>query len=404
MKKFFFFAALAAVLTTACNKNGSFTGIPDRTAEVSFSLSTAALGTRAAPVEADEVRVNTVDAFVFNETGDLDAYGHFTGEDFTTDATTQVTSLKDGKKLSCTTGSGKKIWIVINGNDANVTNGYSGGVTTEASLKSQVFLLTQNARTTGNTLTLDNFQMIGSATAALHPGDNTVSVEVSRPVARVWIKKITKDFTSPAQAGALTVKNIYMSNVVGSCLYDGTTQIGANNLWFNKYDNGAAGPSVAIDQEGNPWLNRGLSPAVSIAEGASKTTEIESTFYVMPNNVPWGTGTPAVFGPTGGAAWSPRHTRLVIETEYAGTTYYYGIPIADNGTKGYPIGKDGDDGSTYSGLNANYSYEIDELVLTRLGSTSPDEPVIPSMVNFSITVAGWTTKLLTAGDAQKYVI
>lgn len=402
MKKFFILAAMAATAAAACTKNGSGPDIPSGRAEVGFTISSAGIGeTRAAPVEADETRVNTVDAFVFNATGDLDAYGHYTGEDFTTSGA--VTTLHDDKKLSCTTGAGKKVWIVINGNAGNVTGGYASGIKNESDLKSQVFLLTQNV--TGETPALQNFQMIGSNTATFTPGNNSVNVEVSRVVARVWIKKIKKDFTSAAQNGPLTIKNIYMSNVVGSFQYDGTCKKAADDLWFNKYafdaNHTPYSTYVEIDQAEDLWLNRNLSPAVAINEDASKTTEIESTFYVMPNDVAWGTS--GVFGPIGGTAWSPRHTRLIIETEYAGQVYYYGIPIAENGTNGYPIGKAGDDGSNYQGLKANYSYEIDELVLTRLGSTSPDEPVIPAMVNFNITVKTWTTQFI-ATETGKYVI
>ena len=410
MKKFFFTAALAALALTACNKSGSIPETPSQKAQLGFSISTAAMGeTRAAPVGADEVQVNTVDAFIFNATGDLDAYGHYTSDDFTT--TGGITSLNNDKKLPCSTGSGKTVWIVINGDDSNVTGGYASGIKTRAELESQVFLLSQNARGSG-TKTLDNFQMIGSRTEQKFlPGDNLISVEVSRPVARVWIKKITKNFASAAQAAALTVKNIYMSNVVGSCRYDGVTKVAANDLWYNKYTPGAGGPSVTIDNAMNLWLNRNLAAAgVSIAEDASATTEVESTFYVMPNNVPWGwnddnnDSTADVFGPVGGSTWTPRHTNLVVETEYAGKTYYYCIPVAGNGAKGYPIGKDGDDGSTYEGLQANYSYEINELVLTRLGTTSPDEPVLPAMASVNITVKPWTAQIMANNSSNQYVI
>ena len=403
MKKFFLLAALAATAAAACTKNGSEAEPPSGRAEVGFTISSAAIGaTRAAPVPADEALVNTVDAFVFNATGDLDAYGHYTGTDFTT--TEGVTTLNDDQKLSCATGPGKKIWIVINGNDGNVTNGYASGIKNETDLKSQVFLLTQNAK--GATPTLDNFQMIGSAAATFVPGNNSVSVEVSRLVARVWIKKITKNFTSAAQNAALTIKNIYMSNVVGSVRYDGTCKTAANDTWFNKYAYDAKhspyATHVAVDAAENLWLNANLSPAVTIAEDASSTA-VASTFYVMPNNVAWGTG--STFGPTGGDTWSPRHTKLVVETEYEGTTYYYSLPIADNGTNGYPIGKAGDDGSTFHGLKANYSYEIEELVLTRLGSTNPDEPVVPAMANFNLSVKGWATQLMAMDtETGQYII
>ena len=124
----------------------------------------------------------------------------------------------------------------------------------------------------------------------------------------------------------------------------------------------------------------------------------------MPNDVAWGydndsnPATPAIFGPVGGDTWSPRHTKLVIETEYAGKTYYYAIPIAGNGSglTYKKLGSAEDDGTAYAGIKANYSYQIEELVLTRLGSTNPDEPTVESNVNFNITVQNWNVVLLGA--------
>ena len=125
-------------------------------------------------------------------------------------------------------------------------------------------------------------------------------------------------------------------------------------------------------------------------------------FYVMPNQVPWGVGTPAVFGPMAGTGdWSPRHTKMVLEVEYAGATYYYPIPIAKNGV--YPMGDASDDGTGYEGIVSNLSYEIDELVLTRLGSRNPDESVLPADVKFNIRVNAWTQQLIETEDG-KYVI
>ena len=426
MKKVFFILAAALTALVACNKAESSQTLADvpsgRSARVSISLAGGNV-TKALPVASDEVAIHTVDAFVFNSTADLDAYGHYTASDFTT--TAGVTTLNDGKELECTTGSGKFVYIIINGNDTNLDTGEVpyASIMNEAQLKARIFKLEDNKQ--GSPATLDNFQMIGRTTGlTFTAGDNDVDVEVVRPVARVVIKKITKKFTNAGlAAGEMKVKNIYMSNVVGKYTYgniaDGVYNLNASSLaaalpaasWHNKYDPTADPKDIDIEAGYDLWLNRGLASDVAFGAnttdplaGVSKTTDIESTFYVMPNDVAWGfdhdsnAGTADIFGPVGGDSWSARHTKLVIETEYAGKTYYYAIPIAENGIAGTfkHLGSAEDDGSAYAGIKANRSYEINELILTRLGSTNPDEPTVEAYVNFKISVQDWNVVLLGA--------
>ena len=440
MKKLFIFLTVALVGLTACNKTPE-TGpnvVSGKSARVSINLKGANLGETKAnglPVAADEVLVNTVDAFVFNSTGDLDAYGHYTASDFTTHAGTGNTTLNDGKELECTTGAGKIVYIVINGNDTNLATGEIpyANIKNEAELKARIFKLEDNFKNEGDPTPVavkKNFQMIGNtAGQSFQAGDNDVDVTVYRAAARIVIKKITKNFSSAGLQGELKIKNIYMENVVGQYGYghivDGDYKFDDTSIaaavpaakWYNKYVPAVADPvtpaTVDIQPAYNLWLNSGFTADVAIAEDASKTSEIASTFYVMPNDVPWGD---VVFGPLGGTPWSPRHTKLVVETTYGDNpaVYYYSIPIAENGGV-YPLGRGekgtsgeaghiaADDGSNYAGIKANYSYEIDELVLTRLGSTNPDEPTVEAYVNFNITVQPWTVRVLATEDG-KYVI
>lgn len=435
MKKILFYSlvAMAALSAASCNKNSNTAEpnvIAGRTARVSITLHGSTLAeTKALPVAADEALVNTVDAFVFNSTGDLDAYGHYVAADFTT--TEGVTTLNDDKKLDCTTGAGKIVYVVINGNNSNLETGEVAfaNIATEAQLKARIFKLEDNKIALGDPATdqLKNFQMIGkTADQTFNAGDNSVNVQVVRDVARVVIKKITKNFTSAGLAGDLTIKNIYMSNVVGQYgfgnIVDNDYNFNASSIaaaqpaakWHNKYVPAVADPaapaSVGVESGYNLWLNRALLADVAIAEDASKTSEIESTFYVMPNDVAWGYDhdsddqTDDIAGPFGGDSWSARHTKLVIETQYAGTTYYYVIPIAENGNGAsyVQLGSADDDGTLYRGIKANYSYEIEELELTRLGSTNPDEPTLVATVNFNITVKPWDVVLL--GADGKYTI
>lgn len=467
MKKIFIsLALLAGVALVGCNKNLEGPVVPEgRSARVSINLKGANVGATKAnglPVAADEIMVNTVDAFVFNSTGDLDAYRHYVSSEFTTSGS--VTTLNEGNELECTTGAGKIVYIVINGNDSNLDAGevVFANIKNEGELKARIFKLEDNFINEGDPTPVavkKNFQMIGkTADQTFRAGNNDVDVTVYRSVARVVIKKITKNFTSAGLQGDLKIRNIYMENVVGRYgfgnVVDGDYKFDASSIaatypaanWYYKYVPGTPAvpddpstpddesvPAVlpVVDKEGaqsayDLWLNSGFASAVTISEDDPHEADVASTFYVMPNDVPWGydfdddsdPATPAVkvFGPQGGTPWSPRHTKLVIETTYGDnpTVYYYSIPIADNGGV-YPLGRGekgtsgepgyiaADDGSGYQGIKANYSYEINELVLTRLGSTNPDEPTVDAYVNFNITVAPWTITALET-ETGKYVI
>ena len=381
MKKALFLALGAAFMAlTGCNKNAASVSIPaGQPARLSISILSDTAPTKAAPVPANEVRINTLDAFVFHATGDLDAYGHYTG-------------YSDDPKpvLDCTAGEDKHIYVLVNSGWTETD--LAGSIATEADLKGRVFQLSQNGRNG----VLDNFQMIstkvldknGNSTINLTPGTNEVQVTVSRVVSRVWIKKITRNFTSGALSKDLIVKGIYVSNATGSYGLDGSVKDGAADTWYNKYD-GTAG-TVVKDAPVAPWLDSGISP-VTLRQGGN-TTAIESTFYVMPNQTPYD-------APTGGnGAWSPRNTKLVVETEYDGRTYYYAIPVVEQDR--YPQLSDP---ASFKGIRPNYSYRIDNLELTRLGSVNPDEPVLVSNVSFEIIVDEWEEVVL-ATDNGNYVI
>lgn len=427
MKKILFYSivALVAMSAVSCNKNVS-SDAPSiqegRTAHVTFSLKAGSTVKANTSKTATEKQVNTFDAFVFNATGDLDAYGHYTTAEGDGHIGTVDTDKlgNDVKRLECTTGAGKRIYILVNYNEAAAAT-LSSAITTEAQFQALTFSLLKN-QSVDPAGTLNNFEMIGYATKDFTPGEVDVPVTVESVVARVELKKITKNFTSDALAGALTIKGVYMTNVVGEygigASYDGDVtngvyKAGSEAVWHNKYAWDSTDPyvpSVAWPYPGkidfsasaNLFL-KGVASDFTIAEDASNNTAGQGAhvFYVMPNNVPWGVGEPAAFGPVMGSSWSPRHTKLVVEVEYAGKRYYYPIPIAENGM--YPIGDAADLGAGYAGIKANRSYEIDELVLTRLGSTNPDEPVNAANVEFQITVADWE-QVLVATEEGKYVI
>lgn len=442
-KSYLFLSMMLALACVACKKNADIsnpvrpdTVVEGRTSYLSFSLS-AGKATRANTSKtADEKAVNKIEAFVFNTTGNLDAYGAWTPAADPSDVQSDEFSVSSGVattsesgRLSCSTGANKRIYVLVNADWSTTGFGAAGGaainpasaISTEADLQALFFRLTSNQQ--GSPATLDNFQMIGYKTMDIVPGNQTASLNVESVVARIELKKITKNFSSAALNGAISIKGVYMTNVVGSYgigsgmvdhaaagvgdVTGGVYQVGSSNLWYNR-----TAAATLFDNDADLFANHMLtSPYPTIAEDASNDTAGEGAhvFYVMPNNVPWGydhdsdAGTDDIFGPFGGDTWSPRHTKLVVVIEYGSPaqTYYYPIPIAENGV--YPMGKSGDDGTGYAGIKANHSYEIEELELTRLGSVNPDEPVLPADVNFTITVTDWVQQLVQT-ESGKYVI
>ena len=69
------------------------------------------------------------------------------------------------------------------------------------------------------------------------------------------------------------------------------------------------------------------------------------------------------------AAWTPRHTRLVVEASVGGQVYYYPITLPT--------------------IDGNTICTINELTITRLGTSTPDVDSVIGSVSFEITVAPW---------------
>lgn len=313
---------------------------------------------------------------------------------------------------------------------------------------------------------LSNFQMIGATHQSLNPGANDVAIAVDRVAARIRIKKITRNFESAALQGkAMSIDRIYISNAVGShgFTYDEHTgvithvnKVGVSDSWLYQYMNqdnwdianqdytspnpalyyagyvamyadptsapAAWDPSVpSANINGQAlWLRK--APAASIANAASITfaTIPEQSFYVMPNSLapnheiddPDSDDPADVLNvanddrgrteEAGVYAWTPRLSKMVIEATLDGKKVYYAIPLAvmaapKAGMPAYPSG------TITAGLQSNYSYDLEEVVLTRPGSTDPDTPVELSELNLTITINPWNIQAIQTEEG-KYVI
>lgn len=354
MRKLFLFAASAALLF-ACNKvapvQGGEGNIAPEAARLRVNI--AASGSSRATVadETNEAKVNKIEVLVFRD-GALDGYG--VKSDFSVNPDLVV-------DVDCSKGT-RNIWAVIN---SDVT---LNGITTENDLKALISQLKNNVGSSS----LDNFVMLGSIANQSITGSSSINMYVDRIVARVWVKRITKNFSSAAlQAATFSVGRIYLTNVVNRFNLGGTFVPDATSAyWYNRmgYDDTAA----QVAEKDALILRTGPGTIASATDIA-----VSGAMYPYPNPTASTLVDGKYVGPEAGD-WSIRPTRLVVEATVDGTLYYYPITL--------PV------------LEKNHSYEIPNLIITRPGSDNPDIPVDGVSAGFTIVVNDWE-QVLFAGES-----
>lgn len=322
-------AAFAAITgSVACSENNDNSIALTDVKSVDICLQAASDGvsmdTRATSAEDD---IFSVEFFVFNSDGSLDASKSATGTSST---------------LSVTAGSGKLIYAVVNPQTSLIPSAGSPSALEAA----QDSILA----------TVSTLQKVGMA-GKLSPMDITaatkgpVNVNVNRNVSKIQLEKITNNL-SPS-IGGVKIKRIFLSNVTASAYY---FKNDCSPSWINK--RGRSIPDKNFMATGS--LN------TTIASGSSNSTAY--AFYCYPNPTTTDSTDPT---------WCPRHTRLVIETEIMGKTYYYPISLNKyiSGNK----------------IEKNKIYTIKNLTINHLGSSDPDIPVTSGDLAFSISVNPWTS-------------
>lgn len=233
--------------------------------------------------------------------------------------------------FTCTTGE-KDIYVLANAPDISE-------VASADDLKGRISDLMDNS--TGRFVmagSLENFD-IGTS--------GEIDIPVSRLVARIGIAKIVNDFRIEQYRNAdFRIESIYLVNVSGDRRYLSSVSSGKWYNWRGTAD------------EDNPMLHSGRIDA-ALKAGLPYTDA--HCFYCYPN---------ASKVDSSADDASERYTRLVVETVLDGRTYYYPVSVPD--------------------IRSNCRYEITELVITRLGSSSPDEPVSSYDASFKITVDDWS--------------
>lgn len=213
------------------------------------------------------------------------------------------------------------------------------------------------------------------------------SIRVYRLVARLGVERVTVRMQSAFYAAQpFLLKGIYVTNVMSETTYGTDADASANtygnrNMWYNTMGWMTSGsrtnpacPQAVVGDRGLGTNGNG----VSIAQNGSYSTA--HYFYVCPNTYS-GADTHA-------ATWSRRRTRIVIEGTVGGVTYYWQVNVQPQ--------------------QRNNSYVLSEAVITRPGSTDPEQEVPGSIsVTFDttwpssgVTTDGWNSQQITVSETS----
>lgn len=257
-----------------------------------------------------DTQINSIQVFVFDKNGIYE---------------TSDKGYGSALSLTCTTGE-KKIVALINAPaETSVAN--------IDELRARIVDL--------NECEAGSIVMSGEVTKTLSVS-SIVAMQVQRLAAKVAVSDVNLDFALDAHKNLpFRIKAIYLINVAGTRAYM------ADNVPTTWYNKGGYIQETSLD-----FLYDEVASG-QVANEDSYTTE--HYFYCYPNT-------------------TATKTRLVVEAEIGGNTYYYPVTLDQVSP------------------NTAYTYS---LTITRLGSDSPDSPVVDGMVNFSVTVKDWVEQDLS---------
>lgn len=191
-------------------------------------------------------------------------------------------------------------------------------------------------------------------------------IPVLRLAAKIGVDRISIDFSAYPDLAAktFTVKRIYATNVCSRSAFgsDPASAEASRSLWYNTMGWMTSGSCTS------PACPQALLGDTSVGATVTASSPYERAhyFYVYPNPTPAG-------GDSRAAAWSARCTRIVIEADLGGTTYYYPITVGGTG-----------------GLRRNNAYVAANAVIRNVGSTDPEGDSPGAMdVEWSASVLGW---------------
>lgn len=306
---------------------------------LTLSLSSPETKSSVSTTQEEDNTINTIDVFIFRNTDPvsedyqkLDTYKRFSG-----DALNDLT-------LSTTTGP-KTICVIVNEH----TDAFAG-VTDLTKFRELITDLDKEQ--------LKSFTMYGEITETLG-STSSVSVSVKRYISRIAVTSIKTKFTGTPYSG-MTLSNVklYLVNAHAQKLI---------------YNNGES-PSTPLI-----FNSKGLS-----GDDANSTVEANLIYEPLTGTInDTGITTPYFFYCYSNETNNiERCTKLVLQCDLNGITYYYPILINQDGY-GY------ESTTGYFGVrrNTTYSYGI---TITRPGSLDPNTPLVPGSLDLTVSVDDWT--------------
>ena len=293
-------------------------------------------------IQSEDNIVNKLEIFVFRGDGDdagyLDTYKKLEGD--------ELISLS-GIEIKSTTGK-KIIYAIANSHK----DSWEGVVTIEDFEKEMAFLQKEK---------LKDFTMVGNVEATLQL-TTSVTFSISRYVARVHLSSVKTDFAgTPYEGTSLKNVKIYLVNVYGDKSY-AINENSSSSLVLNR--------RMAVGQDVNNCAMGGLLYDEIVSDITDTPYATQHYFYCYENMIE-----------SEGDAMG--YTRLVIQGDLNGNTYYYPININREGF-GYS------DTNGHYGVKRNTSYKLD-VIISRPGSTDPDEILEYGTLTTNLNVLDWVT-------------
>lgn len=345
MRHYLLFGAVTAALTVfSCTKEKlerPSVKTDEERSELTVTLNMPeASATKAISAYTDardyEAAVNSVQVFVFDESGALNGYG---------------TASEKSLSLSVTAGK-KTVYAVVNGPDLS-------------SVKTKDQLQTHTVGLAANSISASKgFIMVGNSACTVSGSTTSCPVTVSRLVSRVVLKSVNNSL--PSSYGAFTINRVWLSNVVGNQNLEGNATA---VTWYNKEGRADEDPRVREHIIGTSTYKASVEPLTyasvgqAVQNGSTYTPQTPHLFYSYPNS--------STTAPDGFVnPFAPQRSVLVVDATVDGQTYYYPV-ILDNAV-----------------LDRNTTYTV-ALTITGLGSDDPNKPVTKGSLTVSLSVSGW---------------
>lgn len=386
----------AIILSVSCSKETTPYEPSESGLNANVTLSvTSVLHTKAGSVDGN---MNTVEVFVFD--GDNESTSHELLEAYKKASGSELSSSSSAVlNFNASTGL-KHIYVLVNAKEA-----IGKSITTEKQLKEQMAYFEDYRE--------NSLLMVGGVEVTLNSGnDNDIAVPCRRLVSKIRLGSVESAFESEAMKNlGFSLDRVFLMNVPKKVrLINGDAKdifgISGTNAFTSGESRFPEGFIPAIKDSSTPlpfylfdtpdisasslsgfynWYEddefrqnkpvRVSEPASALtlytpsSEGnilnPNRTLPVDKNFYTFPNP----------YTPSKAENEIDYVTKLVIETtlqiDGRAKKYYYPISIP------------------YT--QPNYFYNIDKLIIKRLGSDNPSHPVTTAQCSFNVTVTDWFT-------------